>query len=104
MSVKVDLDELSGQLDAYRFGYLITVSEDLRAHTVAVHPVLADGVVRVDRLGRRTRENLVARPAVSLVWPPHEEGGYTLIVDARATVTEDGADLDPEHAVLHRPA
>lgn len=104
MSVKVDLAELAAKLDSYGFGYLITVGEDLRAHTVAVRPVLADGVLRVDGLGRRTRANLAERPAVSVVWPPTEDGGYTLIVDASATVSQDAAVLEPAHAVLHRPA
>lgn len=104
MSVKVDLAELAAQLDSYGFGYLITVGADLRAHTVAVRPVLSDGLLRVDGLGRRTWANLAERPLVSLVWPPTEDGGYTLIVDGSATLTEDAAVLTPAHAVLHRPA
>lgn len=104
MSVSVDLAALAEQVDSYGFAYLLTVGDDLRAHAVAVRPVLVGGVLRVDGLGRRTRANLVSRPATSLVWPPVEPGGYSLIVDARATVTAPGADLAPEHAVLHRPA
>ncbi|MGI8900543.1 MAG: pyridoxamine 5'-phosphate oxidase [Nocardioides sp.] len=104
MSVKVDLAELAARLDSYGFGYLLTVGEDLRAHAVAVRPVLADGLLQVEGLGRRTRANLVSRPEVSLVWPPVDEGGYSLIVDGRATVTSVGATVEPGHAVLHRPA
>lgn len=104
MSVKVDLTELAGQLDSYGFAYLMTVSDELRAHVVAVRPVLAEGRLEVEGLGRGTRGNLVARPNISLVWPPPEPGGYSLIVDGVAEVTEAGAVVVPGHAVLHRPA
>jgi len=104
MSTKVDLGELAGHLHSYGFAYLLTVGDDLRAHAVAVTPTLSGGHLTVEGLGRRTRSNLVSRPDVSLVWPPVAEGGYSLIVDARATVTVAGADLAPSRAVLHRPA
>jgi hypothetical protein len=104
MSVKVDLTELAGQLDSYGFAYLMTVSDELRAHVVAVRPVLTGGRLEVEGLGRGTRGNLVARPNISLVWPPPEPGGYSLIVDGVAEVTEAGAVVVPGHAVLHRPA
>jgi hypothetical protein len=45
---------------------------------------------------------------VSLVWTPHQLGGYTLIVDGAADVTAgvDGAQVfvTPTKAVLHRAA
>lgn len=104
MSVKVDLAELAGHLNTYGFAYLLTVGDDLRAHAVAVMPTLSGGHLTVEGLGRRTRSNLVSRPDASLVWPPVAEGGYSLIVDARATVTVAGAELAPDRAVLHRPA
>ncbi len=104
MSVKVDLTELATQLEPFGFAYLLTVGEQLRPHAVAVRPVLAEGLLTVEGLGRRTGDNLAARPDVSLVWPPVEEGGYTLIVDGHAAVTASGATVEPSHAVLHRPA
>jgi|tagenome__1003787_1003787.scaffolds.fasta_scaffold20821854_2 hypothetical protein len=104
MSVKVDLADLSAALAEVDFGYLMTVGDDQRAHAVAVRPKLDGGCLVLHGLGRRTHANLAARPDVSLVWPPTTEGGYSLIVDARATVSDDGARLTPEHAVLHRPA
>ena len=57
-----------------------------------------------DGLGRRTRANLSARPDVTLLWPPGDASGYTLIADGRVTVAEDVATFAPDHAVLHRPA
>jgi Pyridoxamine 5'-phosphate oxidase len=105
MSVKVDLAELSAALDGYGFAYLMTVSDEQRAHAVAVVPVLdADAALVVGGLGRRTRANLEARPDISLVWPPTTEGGYSLILDGRATLTDDGASIAPGSAVMHRPA
>jgi hypothetical protein len=104
MSVKVDIDELAAQLESFGFAYLLSVGEDLRPHAVAVRPALAQGLLVVEALGRRTRENLGARPDVSLVWPPVDDGGYSLIVDGRCVLTEAGASVEPAHAVLHRPA
>ena len=104
MSVKVDLAELASHLQHYTFAYLLTVGEDARAHAVATRPTLDGAILEVQGLGRRTRANITARPSVSLVWPPYDPGGYSLIVDGRATLTDTGATVTPEHAVLHRPA
>jgi hypothetical protein len=104
MSVKVDLDELASALADFTFAYLITVGDDYRAHTVAVQPVLADGVVDVDAIGKSTRGNVAKHDGVTLVWPPSEPGGYTLIVDGRGQPTDDGLKVVPSRAVLHRPA
>lgn len=104
MSVKVDLDELGQHLARHGFAYLLTVGDDLRAHAVAVQPTLEDGGLLMTGLGRRTSDNLAARPDVSLVWPPHEPHGYSLIVDGHATVIDATARVEPAHAVLHRPA
>lgn len=104
MSVKVDLGELGQHVAQHPFAYLLTVGDDLRAHAVAVQPTLDEGGLLMTGLGRRTSANLAARPDVSLVWPPHEPGGYSLIVDGRATVIGETARVEPGHAVLHRPA
>lgn len=104
MSVKVDLDRLAEVLGDFPFAYLVTVGDDYRAHTVAVGPVLADGILRVDVVGNSTRHNAFAHPAVTLVWPPREPGGYSLIVDGRAEAAGDGMRIHPAAAVLHRPA
>ena len=104
MSVKVDLGELGQHLQRHPFAYLLTVGEDLRAHAVAVQPSLEEGGLLMTGLGRRTSDNIAARPDVSLVWPPYEPGGYSLIVDGRATVIDETARVEPGHAVLHRPA
>ncbi len=50
------------------------------------------------------------RPLVTLLWPPAEPGGYSLIVDGTVTSAEGAGTGDnsvvvrPTKAVLHRPA
>jgi hypothetical protein len=75
-------------------------------------PRLADALdhLEVDAAGRTAR-NATARPQVALVWPPEVEGGYSLVVDADASVADDPTTasgvritLRPTSAVLHRPA
>jgi hypothetical protein len=104
MSVKVDLDKLAEALTDFPFGYLITVGEDFRAHTVAVEPVLVDGVFDVGQMGSGTRRNAGEHPDVTVIWPPAEPGGYTLIVDGRAEVRDGGLTVAPTKAILHRRA
>ncbi|PXX00899.1 pyridoxamine 5'-phosphate oxidase family protein [Mycolicibacterium moriokaense] len=104
MSVKVDLDQLAGALEDFTFAYLLTVGDDYRAHTVAVEPVLTDGIFDVGQMGSGTRRNAGEHPDVTVVWPPADPGGYTLIVDGRAEVTDAGLTVAPTRAVLHRRA
>jgi hypothetical protein len=104
MSVKVDLDQLAVALADFTFAYLITVGDDHRAHTVAVDPIFTDGGLDVGPVGRSTRRNAESHRDVTLVWPPREAGGYTLIVDGAARLTDAELRIVPTGAVLHRPA
>lgn len=111
MSIPVPLDELEQQLAGYGVAYLLTVGESHRPHAVAVRPMLAGGRLSVPGPGRRTTANVLARPDVTVLWPPVEPGGYTLILDGHADASavdpqSGGGDLQvrPSHAVLHRPA
>lgn len=113
MSAKrVDLKRLAEALGDFPFAYLITVDDDYRAHTVTVEPVLREGILDVGLIGGRTTKNLANRRDATLLWPPREPGGYSLIVDGRATVTEAGNDtvdtvhleITPTKALLHRNA
>lgn len=104
MSVKVDLDKLADALAGFTFAYLITVGDDYRAHTVAVDPALADGVLDVGSIGKTTHRNVTAHGDVSVVWPPREPGGYSLIVDGTARLTDSALRIVPTRAVLHRKA
>lgn len=106
---KVDFKRLGAALGDFPFAYLITVGDDYRAHTVTVEPELRDEVLHVGLIGGRTTKNLASRSDVTLLWPPRETGGYSLIVDGRAEVTDAGDDtirleVVPTRALLHRNA
>ncbi|HEX6236785.1 MAG TPA: pyridoxamine 5'-phosphate oxidase family protein [Acidimicrobiales bacterium] len=110
MSIAVDLDALREELAAHeRPAYLATAGTEGAPHVVSAYLRWVDGHLEAE-CGRTTAANLVVRPSVSLVVPPNEVGGYSLIVDARAEVVDRGdgeprtARLTPTKAVLHRPA
>lgn len=108
MSIPVALDELRSTCGGYRFAYLMTVGDDGHPHAVAASPTHGDGELVVAGVGRRTASNARARPTVSLVWPPDDLEGYSLIVDGEASVEGSGdavrIRVRPTKAVLHRPA
>ncbi|OBI50633.1 hypothetical protein [Mycobacterium sp. E787] len=104
---KVDFERLAAALPDFPFAYLITVGDDYRAHTVTVEPRLRETALDVGLIGGRTRENLTRRGDVTLLWPPREPGGYSLIVDGTAEVTEGAGEtvrlgVVPTRALLHR--
>ncbi|HZU73646.1 MAG TPA: hypothetical protein VE990_12830 [Acidimicrobiales bacterium] len=105
MSVPVDLSALEAELT--RFGstpYLITVGDDGRPHAVSVHIGRHRAGLAL-RAGRTSVANAAARPDVALLWPPFEPGGFSLIVDGRASAGDDGTVLvEPTRSVLHRSA
>jgi hypothetical protein len=105
MSVAVALERVRDAIgDTDRAPYLITVSDDDRPHSVAV-ACEWDGDELVIAVGSRTLANARVRPRVTLLWPPRERDGYSLIVDAEVLDTAEGAvRLRPTRAVLHRPA
>ena len=41
---------------------------------------------------------------MTLVWPPTEPGGFSLLVDGAATVDGETITVAPTKAMLHRPA
>jgi hypothetical protein len=116
---KVDVERLAAALPDFLYAYLITVDDGFHAHTVTVEPQLRDlpdgpdgprAIVDVGLIGGRTRNNLAQRSDVTLLWPPSEPGGYSLIVDGIAELSEAG-DADavrlgvvPTRALLHREA
>lgn len=105
MSIPVELAELAEAASGYRFGYLITLNGHGHAHVVAVQPVVGGSGVSVGELGRRSLSNLAENPLVTLVWPPSDVDGYSLIVDGEVVdTTDDSVTIRPKRAVLHRPA
>ncbi len=103
MSIPVALPDLPSALQAYPWGYLVTVRDDLRAQSLAVPTNWSDGALQMSA-GTGTRANATARPDVTMVFPSPIPGEYSLIVDGVATVLADGITVTPTWAVLHRPA
>ena len=108
MTVPVPLDRLRAAVaERGASAYLLTVSDDGRAHAVHV-PLASQGDALAASVGKRTATNAAARPAVSLLFSVRAEGDYSLIVDGSAAVVP-GADgptvlVTPSRAVLHRAA
>jgi len=110
MSVPVALDRLREAIaDTDRAPYLVTVSEDGRPHTVAVTFGWQGDQLELS-IGNRSLANARARALVTLLWPPVDRTGSSLIVDAAVTGAEGNGSGDnvltvkPTRAVLHRPA
>jgi hypothetical protein len=106
MSIPVELGALRDEIE--RFGevaYLLSVGDDGRPHAVHVRVAHERGALTV-AAGGRTARNAAERPLVALLWPPVEDGGHSLIVDAEASGADEGGRLRlrPDRAVLHRPA
>jgi hypothetical protein len=104
MSIPVSIEALAEAMTAHPYAYLLTVSDDGRPHAVAVVPLLEGGALTMN-VGHRSSANASARPdGVSVIWPPAEAGGYSLIVDGHATAGLEAVTVIPTKAVLHRPA
>lgn len=103
MSIPVDISRLAEALADRGAGHLLTASADGRVKAVTVEPTLADGMLRCPP-SRGTAANLAHNPAATLLFPPREERGHTLLVDGTATADESGIVFTPQAAVLHRPA
>lgn len=103
MSKNVDMDALATQVASYGFAYLITLGENGRIHTSAVTPVVDGRKLTVAAPSDRVRANTSVRPTISLVWPPAEVEGYSLILDGDAQADAGTLTITPTRAILHRP-
>lgn len=112
MSIPVELAALREAIEAHeRAPYFLTVGDDGRPHGVQIEWSWRDDELELS-VGNRTAGNAKARMRVSLVWPPNDLGGYSLIVDGDVTNTalrvEGAGDnvvrMQPTRAVFHRPA
>lgn len=103
MSKPVDMKVLAKTMGDYDFAYLITIADGDRIHTSAVKPTMTADGVAVDAPSSRLSANIGQRPKVSLVWPPREPDGYSLIVDGVAELHENNLTVIPSRAIQHRP-
>lgn len=97
-------DVLTTTVEGFAVVHLLTLGDRPRPHVGAVRATVIDGVIHVRGVGRTALRNAAGHNAVTLLWTPPDPDGYSLIVDGTATVVEDGLDVAPERAVLHRPA
>ena len=103
MSKPVDMQALGKSVDDYGFAYLITIADGDRVHTSAVQPEVDRERLMVSAPSARVQANTSERPNVTLVWPPREPNGYSLIVDGTARLEGDDLTVAPTRAILHRP-
>lgn len=104
MSIPVDPTDLRTALADFGSGYLLTTSSP-RVKVVTVDPVVDDaGRLRVAGPGRGTLANLAANAEVTLVFPPAERHGHSLLVDGTGVVDGEDVVVTASAAVLHRPA
>jgi hypothetical protein len=107
MSIEVPIDELAATVERYDFAYVVTVSDSGRPHLVGVRPTISGNELSV-AVGRTSLANATVRPEITLVFPPVDEGGFSLVVDATAAPGPGFASgvmrLTATWAVLHRPA
>ena len=108
MSIPVEPGDIGKQMEQFgTAAYVLTVRDDATPHIAHLNMRLDGDVLRCGA-SRSAAANVAQRPSISVLWPPYEPGGYSMIVDAAAR-TVDGAEgleleLRPTSGVLHRPA
>ena len=108
MSIPVEPTDIGKQMEQFgTAAYVLTVRDDATPH-IAHLDMRLDGDVLRCGASRSAAANVAQRPTISLLWPPYEPGGYSMIVDAEARTVDgdDGLELElrPTSGVLHRPA
>jgi hypothetical protein len=110
MSVAVTIEGLPDAIEAQvGWCYLLTTSDQALPRILAITPAWdgATGTLRASVSGG-TAASVTARPTVTLLYPPAQTAGMSLIIDGTGTIeTDDDGPLlrfTPATAVLHRPA
>lgn len=102
MSIPVEVADIPQRLVEFDRGYLLT-SRDGTVKAVSVRAVPQDGSLLVATPGPGSVANVGLNPAVTLLFPPRESPGMTLLVDGTATAEGDDVRVAPIGAVLHKP-
>ncbi len=113
MSIPVPLEDLAAEVARRGAGYLLTSTEGSRPHMLHLRFVVGGEVEGAELrapVSRTATRNIEVQPAVTLLWPPLEDG-HSLVVDAVAAIERPAAEgaeavavLRPIKALLHRPA
>lgn len=104
MSVKVDLAELARVLADFDTAYLISVGGTGRAKVISIKLRVDGDTLTALNDSRGTAANLAENAGVTVLCPPREPGGLSLLVDGTASTEDEGFRIVAEHAILHRPA
>lgn len=83
--------------------FLVTTASGGGPHVGVVDAALDGSAVVVRGAGPRSRANLAANHAVTLLWPAVGEEERNLILDGTARVDGDVVVVSPTKAILHRP-
>lgn len=111
MSVSVAIEGLREEIGRHGLVvFFLSVGGDGRPHSVQLAVSWSEAGHLLLHPGNSTVANAQARPLVSLLWPPTEPGGYSLIVDGTVVAAsgsgggDNSVSVQPTKAVLHRPA
>ena len=104
MSIRVAPEQLAATIRDLPIAYLLTSGAGPRPHVGRVQIALSQDRIAVSGAGATSRGHVAADAAVTLLWPPLAPEGYSLIVDGTAGLHDELVVVQPERAVLHRPA
>lgn len=104
MSTSVGIDTIADVIGDYDAAYLISVGIDAAAKVVSVEVSAADGVLVVTSASAGSAANVAANAKVTVLCPPREPNGFSLIIDGTASRSGTGFVVAPTNAILHRPA
>ena len=102
MSIPVEVADIPERLAEFDRGYLLT-SRDGQVKVVSVRAVAQDGTLVVPAPGPGSVRNVGANPRVTLLFPPVESPGMTLLVDGTAAAEGDDVRVTATSAILHQP-
>ncbi|WP_134323424.1 pyridoxamine 5'-phosphate oxidase [Cumulibacter soli] len=103
MSIPVKVEDLAKALDDFDTAYLLSVGA-AGVKVVCVEVTVDEDGVHIPTQSKGTAGNIAQNPAVTLLCPPREPRGFTLLADGTARVDGEGFLMTPRTAVLHRPA
>src|SRR6478609_8616109 len=98
MSIPVEVADLEHALADFGAGYLLTVGGRGTVKVVTVEPAVQDGVLVVTGPGKGTIVNLAGNAAVTLVFPPLQPRGFTLLVDGTGEAAGEDVRVTPSAA------
>ena len=110
MSIPVSAKDILKTIEEFGTStYFISATADGHPH-VANLTFVTDNDGLVFTVGKRGTKNLKNCAQVTMLWPPKEVGGYSLIIDGIASKVENSDVSDSlwkisfDSGILHRPA